>query len=474
MYLEELLEVAIGLIFVWLVISMATMQAQEVIASLTKKRAKDLSEAIGTMIENEAIHNKIYDHPLIKNIKVPATGWWDLFRRKIGINVPAFDNPPYIPAGIFATVIFDVVTNAGTSVSPIKDKFSALRKEVGRLKAGDQETASALLGHIVDLGQALAGTQIEATKIQIRTEINARLSQLGSISVNGETPLAALTTDLAGVLNTGTGDITNLFSGVGTYLDQIRTGAMRTGSMALGDALTSLLAGVEEYATDADKALAIGRKNVEAWFDNSMDRLSSWYKRWAQTWAFFIGLIIALTLNIDSIELAKHLWREPAIRQVLAANATKFVAENPNLPKPGEDALPDVVKDLQEKFVTLNLPVGWIYETKPVIRDDITGKIKMDLENKLPVCPNPETYMTYIKDASQPYKIMGSECILYTNLPTTKGEWSLKLLGIFLTAIATMQGAPIWFDILKKLINVRNTGINPAEKSKTGSSDKER
>ena len=474
MYLEELLEVAIGLIFVWLVISMATMQAQEVIASLAKKRAKDLSTAIRNMVDNEAIFNNFYDHPLIKNIKVPASGWWDRFRRKIGIHVPEFDNPPYIPAGTFATVIFDIVTNAGTPASPIKDRFSALRKEVGRLKTGDQETASVLLGHIADLGQALAGSQMEASKTQIRTEINAQLSQLGSISVNGQTPLAAFTTELADALNKGIGDFANLLSSEGQYLDQIRRGAMRTGSMALGDALTSLLAGAEEYATDADKALAIGRKNVEAWFDNSMDRLSSWYKRWAQTWAFFIGLIIACTLNIDSIELAKHLWREPAVRQVLAANATKFVANNPNLPKPGEEALPDVVKDLQEKFITLNLPVGWIYETKAAIRDDATGKIKMDPGSKLPVCPNPETYMTYIKDASQPYKIMGSECILYTNLPTTKGEWSLKLLGIFLTAIATMQGAPIWFDILKKLINVRNTGINPTEKSKTGSSSKER
>jgi hypothetical protein len=41
---------------------------------------------------------------------------------------------------------------------------------------------------------------------------------------------------------------------------------------------------------------------------------------------------------------------------------------------------------------------------------------------------------------------------------------SLKLIGIFMTALAARQGAPFWFDILKRAVNLRGTGANPAEK----------
>jgi hypothetical protein len=40
----------------------------------------------------------------------------------------------------------------------------------------------------------------------------------------------------------------------------------------------------------------------------------------------------------------------------------------------------------------------------------------------------------------------------------------LKLIGWLITAGATVLGAPFWFDTLKKLVNIRGTGVNPAEK----------
>ena len=42
---------------------------------------------------------------------------------------------------------------------------------------------------------------------------------------------------------------------------------------------------------------------------------------------------------------------------------------------------------------------------------------------------------------------------------------ALKFLGILFTAGMTAQGAPFWFDILKKLVNLRSTGANPIEKA---------
>jgi hypothetical protein len=41
--------------------------------------------------------------------------------------------------------------------------------------------------------------------------------------------------------------------------------------------------------------------------------------------------------------------------------------------------------------------------------------------------------------------------------------WLTKILGMAITGAAAAQGAPFWFDILKKLVNVRSAGIKPEE-----------
>jgi hypothetical protein len=35
-------------------------------------------------------------------------------------------------------------------------------------------------------------------------------------------------------------------------------------------------------------------------------------------------------------------------------------------------------------------------------------------------------------------------------------------MGCVITAAAAAQGAPFWFDILAKLVNVRSSGMRPA------------
>ena len=43
--------------------------------------------------------------------------------------------------------------------------------------------------------------------------------------------------------------------------------------------------------------------------------------------------------------------------------------------------------------------------------------------------------------------------------------WPIKLLGWIITILAASLGAPFWFDMLNKIMVVRNT-IKPQEKSK--------
>jgi hypothetical protein len=45
-------------------------------------------------------------------------------------------------------------------------------------------------------------------------------------------------------------------------------------------------------------------------------------------------------------------------------------------------------------------------------------------------------------------------------------DWLERLLGWLLTVLALSMGAPFWFDLLNKFMNVRYTGKSPDETSK--------
>jgi hypothetical protein len=179
----------------------------------------------------------------------------------------------------------------------------------------------------------------------------------------------------------------------------------------LGRALDSLLLDASTFATEQENRLALARKNVEQWFDATMDRTSGWYKRNVQLTLFVIGLFVAGLLNIDSYTIASTLWREPTIRQSLVAQAEKYELPPPTSP----DSSIDPAKAVRELSTTLSkdlkLPIGWSTETRPADR----------------------------------------------------AGWLAKVLGLLLSAGAASFGAPFWFDVLDKFMNIRGAGKKPAK-----------
>jgi hypothetical protein len=196
--------------------------------------------------------------------------------------------------------------------------------------------------------------------------------------------------------------------------------------------------------------LATMRLNTETWFNESMDRLSGWYKRKSQVLAFLIGIVLAAFLNVDSIMLVDHLWKEPAVRDALVANATEFANENseiPTVPVEGNE-FESAVDYFSAQFDDLNIPVGWIYET-----------VTLDPNQTCQLLPFGRNVVWGIKDNSTP-----NQCQKINNAPTDTAGWTFKILGIVFSAAAAAQGAPFWFDILKKVVNIRGSGANPDEK----------
>jgi hypothetical protein len=158
----------------------------------------------------------------------------------------------------------------------------------------------------------------------------------------------------------------------------------------------------------------------------------------------------AIALNVDTVAIATTLWREPAVRQALAAQAEKF-----KLPDETEATDPaTAIKEFRAQFEGLRLPIGWV-----------------------PLELDPGQYCTwrwwYPADRYTWGLPIGEKCWAPLDtpegIPRDGGYVLPKLLGVLISGVAASLGAPFWFDILKKLTNVRLEGKNPAEeKPKAG------
>jgi hypothetical protein len=177
---------------------------------------------------------------------------------------------------------------------------------------------------------------------------------------------------------------------------------------------TAMEALEKKAGTDAAKLQA----GVEAWYNSAMDRVSGWYKRRSQKIVLCLGLLTAVLVNADCIQIAKTLSNDASLRQGIVALAESTAKNDPTK---GDQKKPtDEIKDNIKTLDGLGLPIGWPPDP--------------DVDKK-----------TYANRAQA----------------AVSAHW----LGWLITALAVSLGAPFWFDMLNKIIVVRST-VKPEEKSK--------
>ncbi len=452
MSLEAIIDVGIGLLIAWLVLSLAAMYIQEWVATRLSLRSKMLETAIYNMLTDPSIASQFYDHPLIQG----------LFNGENGKTKPS-----YIPAQQFVLALFDIVMNAGMESSLIQQEIYKLHCEIDWLKKDEKARAEAqyqfallaarkaLTTEAGDaaLNQALENVRAEVSKLaEVSPDLQTAVDQaLDNVKVNKDrvdAVLAQFQTQNSSLSEAST-------------LNQIRVGvaALEVTQPELKQALETLLQGAEEYAVKGESALTTARVSVEKWFDDSMDRLSGWYTHRAKNMAFVIGIVVAVILNGDSVGLAQQLWREPAVREALVAKAQAYANQ-----QPGPDQAPPTAEELvklQAEFTNLDIPVGWI--GAPIELDD-AGMVPGVAAAPARVCT------LTASSADEVYGLaVAKQCYPIINAPYLLDltGWVLKIFGLLVSGIAAAQGAPFWFDILKKIVSIRAAGTNPAEASKT-------
>ena len=203
--------------------------------------------------------------------------------------------------------------------------------------------------------------------------------------------------------------------------------AARVALLPPGSVKTALQGALLEARGDWDAL----RAGIDRWYGHAMDRLSGEYKRFSQLITFLLGLTLAASFNIDPIALARQLYADPVMREALADQASHSVA--------AEKA------KAASSAATAPTPAGAAAsasDPEARYRESIDSWVKArDLLTQ-----------TVPGASSKP------------NVPTLQRVQE-GLLGWLVTALAGMLGAPFWFDLLQKLINLRGAGPKPVASS---------
>lgn len=224
------------------------------------------------------------------------------------------------------------------------------------------------------------------------------------------------------------------------------------------------------------------RVNLEDWYNETMDRVSGWYKQYTQVILLIVGLFIATIFNVDTLAIVKKLEKDPKLREQLVQQADAFAKAHPNLLeelKADKEKNEKLISDLRAAETqpqkldslgkSLNKASQVNYDSLRIRRDTLFARATRLMQGDIGKMNNVLAigWGNYGGATGFWCKVSYVFCQVWS--------WS-KFLGLFLTAIAISLGAPFWFDTLNKLIKLRGAmkGGEEATTRKGGSgSDKE-
>jgi len=223
---------------------------------------------------------------------------------------------------------------------------------------------------------------------------------------------------------------------------------------------------LKQLLREADQEVDQFKGKVQEWYDNVMDRASGWYKRYTQKILVGIGLFIAVLFNADTLSIYERLESDPQALSEIVAMAEDFTRRYEGRPLPGrapqrnEPAVPppspgaglgmDSLRAARSAD-TLRPRPGGPADTALTIAATDTQRLQALREAR-------ELLLTEIEHVKSPLGLGWGNVDV-----RTYGwyDWLLKILGWVVTALAVTLGAPFWFDLLKRLVNIRNSGNRP-------------
>jgi len=513
MNLPLVLDIALGVIFIYLILSLLASEIQELLATILQWRAIHLRKSIEILLTDsedttdaesvKQIVDQLYSNPLIKNLnqesKEGIAVWlrqllWSLgnvYRRLINKKTTAFGQeiqqngekkvrrsaPSYIPSETFATTlltklnistliqklslvnlirfkeqeislkiakIIDNLTVDEVTKSGLNAEFSKLEKNIDKVFIYFQNDKLTLLNSlkrlIDEIDRYIENSKIYFSDVEVysQKEFIENMTYLKQdIFVNPDNPQ-----ELIQRVQPGLTEIINIlenghiaFQGIQTTVQDPNSESYKAYQeikaeveqvvdklpQSLRSSLAALAQRTQIKASTTEEQLNQFKQEIEVWFDRSMDRASGVYKRNAKGISFLIGLFLAFVTNTDTLYIVNRLSKDTPLRNAIIQNSGELASDSvcTNSDSQKLSKLDCIREQLDKTLDPLTLPIGW--------NSDFSS--------------------------TQQQKV-GEEKTTFS-LPKS-------LLGWLISAFAISMGAPFWFEILGKIINVRNTGRKPA------------
>lgn len=257
------------------------------------------------------------------------------------------------------------------------------------------------------------------------------------------------------------------------------------------------------YIEQANGDLQKFKLLIENWYDDTMDRVTGWYKKQANRILIMIGLMLAIVFNVNTIEIVGKLSKDKTVREAVVKNAIQYVnnhIDSPRVASPKntakateeisqsvlKDSLGKPVQDSGKKTAMINKDSA-TPNNNTAAGDKSFNDIRLKLDSmkalyKSSIEENNEVlalgwgdygysktdkYTAWVKAGRQP-KDKPEEPGFFCKIFYVICQLSWKqVLGFLITAFAVSLGAPFWFDLLNKFVNLRVSGTKPDEKSST-------
>lgn len=193
-------------------------------------------------------------------------------------------------------------------------------------------------------------------------------------------------------------------------------------------------------------------RELEEWYHLMMLKTTAWYKRKVQYVLIFIGFILALLFNGDTLRLVSDLYQQDEVRQELVKSASDYIKNNAPPKSVNQSQANDTSTSgttpasdsiLRMKIDSLNIEIASMY--------------KRNLQKTQGLLGWQDTFSTI----SRPYlKATRDSCASSKKCTKLHMHYSIRnlswfaILGYLLTGLAISMGANFWFDMLKKLFDV--------------------
>lgn len=420
MFNSVVVEVVIGLVFVFSLLAVLVTYTNSIITTALNLRAEHLKNGIIALITDEDLQARLLTHPLVNIIDMDPNQITSQSATDAVLEGPQTD-VSYIPPETFVEALIGILLEQADRVlyKTLEAAINTMETSMEKLQlrglfddlrhAFSEETLRSIYGVVQNVSDDATRARLHAGLQEVEAVVSALRFQDG-----GLVPLLRAIEDIG---------------------DEKLKGALRT------------LVSSAENLEDAERKLT-------NWFNDGMGRATEAFKKVLQRYSLVVALTLTVFFNVDTIYLSRALWQNDALRAEVAAAATAYEtgvvqgaiqATDPEAIGPDAsteallESLDQQVSEAQattQTLLDLQLPIGWQFT-------EVTDEM---------------VRVSQVQGLSDPYNNGRN---LWNFVPGNSDQWFWlwiqKLAGIAVTTIAAAQGAPFWFDLLRRLTTRRSS-----------------